>query len=140
MTLPEKRWIQRFDNFLKVLQHLESFTSVKDRNSQTIAEEFAVIKAFELTFECAWNLMKDFLNAKGIVNIFGSRDAIRSAFKNGIIEDGEIWFDMIGSRNSTAHVYNEEAAGEISLIISNEYIKAFGKLKEKFEKYKSEAD
>jgi len=137
MALPEKRWIQRFDNFLKVLQHLENFIAEKNNNERA-AEEFAVIKAFELTFECAWNLMKDFLNYKGIDNIIGSRDAIRSAFRNSIIDDGEIWFDMIGSRNNMAHAYDEEAAEKISFVISNEYIKAFRKLKEKFEKYRSE--
>ena len=137
MALPENRWIQRFDNYKKVLQHLEIFVSEKSNNSQTNTEEFAIIKAFELTFECAWNLMKDFLNSKGINDIIGSRDTIRSAFRNEIIEDGEIWFDMIKRRNNTAHVYDGEIATEISLIVANEYINEFRKLKEKFEKFKS---
>ena len=138
MALPENRWIQRFDNFLKVLQHLANFAAIK--NGQTIAEEFAVIKAFELTFESAWNLMKDFLNSKGIIDMIGSKDTIRSAFKNGIIEDGEIWFNMIDSRNNTAHVYDEENAKKISHLILNNYVGAFRELKEKFLKYKSEAE
>ena len=132
MPLPENRWMQRFDNFLKVLQHLENFTA---KNNPTIVDEFAIIKTFELTFESAWNLMKDFLHSKGIMDIIGSKDTIRSAFKNGIIEDGEIWFNMIDSRNNTAHVYDEESAKQISHIILN-YITAFIELKEKFLKYK----
>jgi nucleotidyltransferase substrate binding protein (TIGR01987 family) len=80
------------------------------------------------------------LNSKGIIDIIGSKDTIRSAFKNGIIENGEIWFDMIDSRNNTAHVYDEESAEKISYIILNKYMGAFRELKEKFSKYKSEAE
>jgi hypothetical protein len=32
-------------------------------------------------------------------NFTGSRDAIREAFRQGIIDQGEIWMDVIASRN-----------------------------------------
>ena len=136
MALPEKRWIQRFDNYLSVLQHLESFIAIKEMRSLSVAEEFAIIKAFELVFECAWNILKDFLQEKGYSQIYGSRDAIRLAFRVGLIEDGEIWLDMIKKRNNTAHVYDEVTAQGVSLVISDEYMKEFRNLKTKFEELK----
>jgi nucleotidyltransferase substrate binding protein (TIGR01987 family) len=140
MALPEKRWIQRFDNYLSVLQHLESFVAISQDRSLTLAEEFAIIKTFELTFECAWNVLKDYLVEKGHNEIFGSRDAIRNAFRVGLIENGEIWFDMIKNRNNTAHAYDEETAENVSFAVSNEYMEEFRKLKAKFEQYRTERE
>jgi len=94
MALLEKRWIQRFDNFSSVLRHLESFVAIRETRPLSVAEEFAVLKAFELVFECAWNVLKDFLQESGHSQIYGPRDAIRLVFRAGLIEDGEIWFDM----------------------------------------------
>jgi nucleotidyltransferase substrate binding protein (TIGR01987 family) len=138
MALPEKRWMQRFDNYLSVLRHLEDFVAIRGTRPLSVAEEFATIKAFELVFECAWNMLKDYLAGKGNTEIHGSRDSIREAFRLGIIDNGDIWFDMITSRNNTAHVYDEETAQEVSFVVSNEYMEEFGKLKSKFEKYKQE--
>ncbi|MDR0307792.1 MAG: nucleotidyltransferase substrate binding protein [Chitinispirillales bacterium] len=140
MALPEKRWIQRFDNYLSVLQHLESFVAIQDTRPLSVAEEFAIIKAFELVYECAWNVLKDYLLEKGYVEIHGSRDAVRNAFRVGLIDDGEIWFDMIKNRNTTAHAYDEETAQNVSFVVSNNYMDEFRKLKVKFEKYRQEKE
>ncbi|MDR0311470.1 MAG: nucleotidyltransferase substrate binding protein [Acidobacteriota bacterium] len=140
MALPEKRWIQRFDNYLSVLRHLENFAAIREARPLSVAEEFAVLKAFELVFESAWNMLKDYLTEQGAVDIHGSRDAIRAAFRVGIIENGEIWFDMIKSRNTTSHAYDEATAQEVSFVVSNEYIKEFGKLKAKFENYRQDRE
>ena len=48
-----------------------------------------MIQSFELTHELAWNVLKDYLTEKGIVGLIGSKDATRSAFKNGLIEKGD---------------------------------------------------
>ena len=138
MALPEKRWVQRFDNYSRALQHLENFVAIRETRSLSVAEEFAIIKAFELTFESAWNVLKDYLTEKGNYEIHGSRDAIRSAFRIGIIDNGEIWFAMIKSRNNTTHAYDEKTAEEVSVDVSLKYMDEFRKFKVKFEKYKTE--
>ncbi len=58
--------------------------------------------------------MKDYFLYQGNPAITGSRDAIRTAFKQGLIVDGEGWMEMIKSRNQTAHTYNESVANEIA--------------------------
>ncbi|MNO00287.1 Nucleotidyltransferase substrate binding protein like protein [compost metagenome] len=58
--------------------------------------------------------MKDYFLYQGNPAITGSRDAIRTAFKQGLIADGEGWMEMIKSRNQTAHTYNESVANEIA--------------------------
>jgi nucleotidyltransferase substrate binding protein (TIGR01987 family) len=140
MALPEKRWIQRFDNYGKALRHLENFVALKEDHPLSVVEEFAIIKTFELTFESAWNMLKDFLVEKGQKEMFGSRDVIRNAFRVDLIENGEVWMDMIKSRNNASHAYDEKKAKEILFDISNKYLQEFRTLKLQFEKYRSETE
>ncbi|MBI2355034.1 MAG: nucleotidyltransferase substrate binding protein [Deltaproteobacteria bacterium] len=74
-----------------------------------------------LPYELAWNVLKDFLVNQGSKNIYGSRDAIREAFKANLIEDGEGWMDMFKDRNMTSHTYNEDTANEIAEKIITRY-------------------
>lgn len=130
MTFDDKdiRWKQRFSNYLKALAQLQKFI---DKGELSELEEQGLIKAFEYTYELAWNAMKDFLTYRGVSDIFGSRDAIRKAFSSGLIEDGEMWMDMLQSRNKTSHTYNEETAEEITLAVQEHYYSLFKELADK---------
>ena len=102
MTTKNKdiRWEQRFANYQKALSRLQKFI---DKGELSELEEQGLIKAFEYTYELAWNTLKDFLGNRGQTDIYGSRDAIRKAFESGLIDDGESWMDMLASRNKTSH-------------------------------------
>jgi len=77
-------------------------------------EKAGVIQRFEYSLMLAWNTLKDFLKYQGTTDsILGSRDAPRSAFAAGLIEDGAIWMEMITARNQTSHTYNEQTANMI---------------------------
>ncbi|CAK8713448.1 nucleotidyltransferase substrate binding protein, HI0074 family [Candidatus Electrothrix aarhusensis] len=129
------RWKQRFSNYQKALRQLQRFI---DKGELSELEEQGLIKSFEYTYELAWNTLKDFLEFKGQSDIYGSRDAIRKAFQLGIIEDGEIWMDMIKSRNRTSHTYNEDTAKEISRTVISVYYSAFKEMDQKFDTLKNE--
>lgn len=88
-------------------------------------EKDGLIQRFEYTHELAWKVMKDYLKYQGTVDLGGSRDAIREAFKINLVEDGESWMDMIKSRNLTAHTYNDSVASEIFLKIVINYYPLF---------------
>lgn len=78
---------------------------------------------FEFTFELAWKTMKDYLEYQGVIENTGSpREVIKAAFKQGMIEDGEGWIAMMLSRNSLAHLYDENKSREIYDLIKNKYI------------------
>jgi nucleotidyltransferase substrate binding protein (TIGR01987 family) len=77
--------------------------------------------------------LKDYFEDQGETNIHGSRDAFRLAFKRGLVENGEIWMDMIQSRTLTSHTYNEEVAEKIAADIVNRYFSEFVALKTKME-------
>ncbi len=122
------RWKQRFSNYQKALAQLQKFI---DKGDLSELERQGLIKAFEYTYELAWNTLKDFLTYRGQTDIFGSRDAIRKAFTSGLIKDGEGWMDMLQSRNQTSHTYNEKTAEEIAVAVTTKYYPLFMQLKKK---------
>ena len=136
------RWEQRFSNFNKALLKLEE--SVNYINHNVLVEENlgyivdelikeGLIQRFEYTHELAWNVMKDYALFQGNSTIGGSRDATREAYKLQIIENADLWMDMIQSRNKTSHTYNEEIANEIYGKIIHEYFQLFLDFQKKME-------
>ena len=123
------RWIQRLNNFTRALQQLTKFI---EKGQLSELEQQGLIQSFEYNYELAWNTIKDFYEHQGETGIQGSRDAIRLAFKRGLILDGEIWMKMIKSRALTSHTYNEDTAEEITSEIFDNYYKEFLKLEKAF--------
>ncbi len=85
-----------------------------DKGELSELEMQGLIKAFEYICKLAWNTLKDYFEGQGETDIHGSRDAIRLAFRRGLIEAGERWMEMIESRTLTGHTYQEEVATDIS--------------------------
>lgn len=146
------RWLQRFSNYKKALRKLEDsvdyVTNHITKESLDTGEEFGLIQidlikqgliqSFEFTHELAWNVIKDYVHYQGNQSVRGSRDATREGFSMGLIEDGDLWMEMIRSRNQTSHTYDEETADEIFNKIINDYLAAFVSFKEKMEEIKNE--
>lgn len=93
--------------------------------SLNIREKQGLIQCFEYTYELAWNVMKDYFEFQAEEGINGSRDAIRLAYKRNLVEEGELWMDMIKSRIKSSHTYNNEIAEEIVHKILNQYYQIF---------------
>jgi nucleotidyltransferase substrate binding protein (TIGR01987 family) len=120
------RWIQRFKHFKKAFEQLKEAVQLAEQRNLTDLEEQGMIQAFEYTHELAWNTLKDFLEHKqGLSNLYGSKDSTREAFKRGIIENGEVWMDMIKSRILSTHTYNREIAKKIAYAVRKEYYPEF---------------
>ena len=129
MTTTDIRWIQRLSNFSKALAQLTKFI---EKGELSDLEQQGLIQSFEYNYELAWNTIKDFYENQGEAGLQGSRDAIRLAFRRGLIEDGDIWMKMVKSRTLTSHTYNEDTAKEIADAIVNNYFDQFTNLEEKF--------
>ena len=127
------RWIQRFQNYQKALAQLRQAVELSRQRALSSLEQQGLIQAFEYTHELAWNTLKDFLEARGTTGLFGSRDATRAAFALGLIEQGEIWMQMIQSRNQSTHTYNEDTAEQIATAISGAYVAEFARLQTRLE-------
>lgn len=130
MDKQEIRWVQRLDSYRKAFERMNeaeemiSLYSIKNRETELFLD--ALIQRYEFTHELAWKLMKDYLEYMGISGIVGSRDAIRYALQNGLIDDDR-WMDSIVDRNITSHNYDQEIAIEIAGRIISIYQPLFDK-------------
>jgi nucleotidyltransferase substrate binding protein (TIGR01987 family) len=139
------RWLQRFSNYKKALVKLsQAISKAEEEDKLEIDDEdyddelYEIIKEgliqrFEYTHELAWNVMKDYAHYQGNAEIRGSRDATREAFKMKLIENGDEWMDMIGSRNLTTHAYDENVTHEIYKKIIKSYFSLFQKFEKQME-------
>lgn len=136
---PDIRWRQRFNSFQKAFAQLDKAARLAEERDLSDLERQGLIQAFEFTHELAWNTLRDFLKAHGSTKkLYGSKDATREAFAQGLLTAGEEWMEMIESRNETSHAYNEDTAAEIAEAILSSYVAEFRKLLETFRQLEKE--
>ncbi|MEY8200792.1 MAG: nucleotidyltransferase substrate binding protein [Colwellia sp.] len=119
------RWQQRLANFNLALNELAEAVELSQQRLLSKLEEQGLIQAFEYNYELAWNCLKDFYEYQNEEGIQGSRDAIRLAFKRGLVADGDLWMKMIRSRALTSHTYNRETSAKVAKSILADYYPAF---------------
>ncbi len=88
VSTPDIRWKQRFQSFGKAFGQLSAAASLAQQRKLSELEQQGLIQAFEFTHELAWNTLKDFLESRGATELYGSRDATREAFKQGLLANG----------------------------------------------------
>lgn len=118
------RWKQRFQNFEKALFYLQD--SINKPNPSSL-EKAGIIQVYEFTFELAWKTVKDYLEEKDVEVKF-PRDAIKEGFKYELLENGEIWLDMLQKRNLMSHTYNETNAELAYNLIVHDYLSELQKV------------
>jgi nucleotidyltransferase substrate binding protein (TIGR01987 family) len=85
-----------------------------------VAELAGLIQFFEMTFELALKLLKDYEEEEGFT-VKSPRDAIKQAFQANIITEGHTWIDALTDRNLITHTYHEKIAIEVEEKIRNKY-------------------
>jgi nucleotidyltransferase substrate binding protein (TIGR01987 family) len=121
------RWKQRFDNLQLAYARLRQAVAANADRPDDDLIQMALVKAFEMTFELAWKTMKDYLKFNGI-DAKLPREVIKQAFANDIIDDGQLWIDILENRNVMAHVYDEARAHETVRRICQSYMSALEQL------------
>lgn len=129
------RWVQRFSNYKKALVQLRHAVRLATERELSDLEKQGLVQAFEFTHELAWNTMKDFYEDQGTIGLQGSRDVVRTAFRRGLIAEGDIWMSMIESRNLTSHTYDEATVQAIVDVVCSRYANQFEELAQKLESY-----
>jgi nucleotidyltransferase substrate binding protein (TIGR01987 family) len=70
------------------------------------------------------------------IEAFSPKSAFQAAFQLGLIDDEQLFIDIIEARNKTSHVYSELTADEIYDFILDKVVEAFETVKNKVaEKY-----
>ena len=125
-----RRFEERKQDLLNATERLKE--ALKQEENDIVID--CVLHRFEFTFELAWKTMKDCLEEQGIVGKIGSpREIIKEAFSVGLIDNGEVWIDMMLSRNELSHLYDEETSRKIYDNIKEIYILEINKLIQKLD-------
>lgn len=126
------RWKQRFQNFEKA--YLQLKVPVMEVEHLSDLEKEGLVQRFEYTFELAWKTLKDYLQEQA-VDVRFPREVIKESFYYGLIDDGELWMDMLAKRNMMAHTYEEAAFRQAVSDIASSFYPAIASLYD-FLKYK----
>ncbi len=124
------RWQQRFINYKKAYTLLAEAIRI---DSPSDTERAGLIQFFEMSFELAWKLLKDYLEGEGFI-INSPREAIKQAFQSGLLSDGHPWLNALQDRNLTAHTYDESTALEVEKQIREVYFPILTELFNDFSK------
>ncbi len=92
------------------------------------AERAGLIQFFEMTFELAWKVLKDYLEEEGF-RIASPREAVKQAFQAGLVGDGHVWMEALKDRNLTVHTYEEKVAIAIEKRIRSAYFPLLAKFR-----------
>ncbi|MBF0110065.1 MAG: nucleotidyltransferase substrate binding protein [Magnetococcales bacterium] len=126
------RWKQRFDNFDRAFVLLRE---VQDRGMASLSrlEKEGAIQRFEFAFELAWKTLKDYLESQGVVIKEATpRKVLKEAFSVGILDDAQVWMDILHHRNLLSHTYDFQIFDEALTQVSERYFVAFDHLHEFF--------
>jgi len=118
METQDIRWQQRFQNFSKSMQFLKQALEIPNPD---IVQKAGIIQFFEMSFELAWNLLKDYLESQGFEDVKSPRAALKKAFETNLIEAGHNWMELLQDRNLTSHTYDEQKASDMEQLIQHKY-------------------
>uniref|UniRef100_C6E102 Nucleotidyltransferase substrate binding protein, HI0074 family n=1 Tax=Geobacter sp. (strain M21) TaxID=443144 RepID=C6E102_GEOSM len=122
------RWQQRFNHFEKAFLLLQDAVAIP---SPSVVERAGLIQFFEMAFELAWKVLKEYEEAEGFT-VRSPRDAIKQAFEAGMVTEGRDWIDALEDRNLTMHTYNEATAQAVEEKIRNKYFPLLEQLHAEF--------
>ncbi|MFZ0456377.1 MAG: HI0074 family nucleotidyltransferase substrate-binding subunit [Ignavibacteriaceae bacterium] len=104
------------------------------RKAKDQLDQDGVIQRFEFTFELLWKTLKLFMADQGVITR-SPKEALKEAFRFGLIKDESIFLDMLEDRNQASHIYSEDLSNKIFERIKNKYSKAFKVLLKELSKY-----
>lgn len=100
---------QKIEQYKKAIINLEEVLS---KDFDEIIRDSA-IQRFEICYEIAWKAIKQTLLFTGTETGNSPRDIFKNAFKLFLIEDENIWLDILTQRNLSTHTYSEELANSL---------------------------
>lgn len=119
--------MKKYANFSSNLAALERAYG-EDLSNDFIVS--GIVDKFALQFELSWKLLKETLSYEGVAEArTGSpRDVLKAAYATYDFIEESVWLEMLQSRNTVMHLYDEEAALRQAHKILDVYIPAFSQL------------
>lgn len=114
------------EQYSKTVKNLEE-TLEKE---ETEERRDSAIKRFELCFDVAWKLIKEYLEEDRGVICASPNECFKEAYRQKVIDYSEHWTDMTKKRNEAVHTYKEELAKALYKELPK-FLKLFKELEEK---------
>lgn len=121
-----------YQHSVRMLMHLKNIISslnnmddIDDLTKEVYRD--SIIKKYEMLEDLSWKLLSKIFKSMGL-ELNNPRSCYRQAFKEGLIDDIDIWNEILASRNTTAHIYSEEDYEKIKDKIMSNYVDAIEKL------------
>jgi nucleotidyltransferase substrate binding protein (TIGR01987 family) len=96
-------------------------------------EKEGAIQRFEVAFELAWKTIKDYLEESGVVvDPVTPRNVIKEAFTARLLDEADVWIDMMLHRNLLSHTYDIKVFEVVLQALAERYFPAFDRLHESF--------
>lgn len=126
--------MKKFENFCRALNNLKEIEG-KSPPYDAITT-VGMVALFEICFEQAVKAMKEILERHGVgeKKIGSPKMIIKQAYAAGMIDDENLWLEVLAARNNVAHSYNEEVALEIIDASQKKFLALFQRLKDEIEK------
>ncbi len=106
-------------NSEKLNRNLTNFEKALSRFNEVLLEPEstivldATIQRFEFSYELMWKTLKNFLEDIHGIRAISPRQVFKEAYTLSLIQNENLFLEMIHARNSLSHTYNEELANEI---------------------------
>lgn len=115
--------LQKVENYKNALTQLEEAVERYQKMPEDSLYRDGLIQRFEFTVELAWKSIKEYLEDQGVVlSIASPRGILKEAFAAGVLDDGDLWNNILTARNLTSHVYDEATAVGIAQQICTEFL------------------
>ena len=126
------RWKQRFNNYVSALRSFTEAVELSEERELSELEKKGMIQDFEVTIELSWKVLKDYFEEQGMKRIESPKSVIKEAFRQNLIEDGQIWINMLDNRNKTSHIYDAGVLIDLYEAIIEKFYPEFVKLSQTF--------
>jgi nucleotidyltransferase substrate binding protein (TIGR01987 family) len=107
--MPSDKYNRNLKSFEKALIQLGD--ALEESESPIVRD--ACLQRFEFSYELLWKTLKIFLEEIHGVRAVSPRQVFKEAFALSIIDEELTFVEMIESRNTLSHTYNEEQAAKI---------------------------
>ena len=132
--------MKKLDNFSNCLDILKN-ADFEFANNDDIYRT-GVIGQFNLTFELGWKALQAVLLLHGAqgAETGSPREILQLGYKLGFVDDSAVWLLMLKKRNTSVHIYDEEAVDELLLLIRDSFIPALIDLRDTLNAKLTEAE
>ena len=117
--MPTDKYNRNLKSLEKALLQLSD--ALEESESPIVRD--ACLQRFEFSYELLWKTLKIFLEEIHGVRAVSPRQVFKEAFALSIIDEELTFVEMIESRNTLSHTYNEEQATKIYVKCAD-YLKA----------------